>query len=235
MSSNKFRTVVRDGLVLAAAIIATSAMTRAANSTTLQGSVSDEDAITRLARPASSGPPVAPLYAQRPMVAPSYRMQKGLVDTTAFNSPLRGHAAADDANLGLAKPSDFNNAKFDLGADRGSKELMVAWEAWHHQLSGAIYSRWSDVASIPGHATLRVTVTRNRQIMPQIIRSSGNPDFDGGLIQAIMSLNMNPGLSFPSKSERQQVSFEADYVAATDIQPGFSWVKNDYEKVRQDY
>jgi hypothetical protein len=48
-------------------------------------------------------------------------------------------------------------------------------------------------------------------------------------------LNGNPGLTFPSQSERQSVSFEADYVAATDIKPGYSWVKNDYEHIQHGY
>ena len=42
-------------------------------------------------------------------------------------------------------------------------------------------------------------------------------------------------IELPAKSERNTVTFEADYVAATDIQPGYSWVKNDYEKVRENY
>lgn len=35
--------------------------------------------------------------------------------------------------------------------------------------------------------------------------------------------------------QRQVVSFEADYIADTDVQPGYSWVKGDYEKVHQGY
>ncbi|MGH9548645.1 MAG: hypothetical protein ACRD3W_04685, partial [Terriglobales bacterium] len=63
----------------------------------------------------------------------------------------------------------------------------------------------------------------------------GNPEFDHILLATIMGLNGNPGLNFPAKSQRQQVTFEADYVASTDIQPGYSWVKNDYEHIRKDY
>ncbi len=71
--------------------------------------------------------------------------------------------------------------------------------------------------------------------MPRLVRSSGNFEFDQGLMLAVNSLNGNPGLTFPSQSERQSVSFEADYMAATDIQPGYSWVKNDYEHIQKNY
>jgi hypothetical protein len=54
-------------------------------------------------------------------------------------------------------------------------------------------------------------------------------------MSAISSLNGNPGLTFPAKSQRNSVSFEADYVAGANVQPGYSWVKNDYEKVRENY
>jgi hypothetical protein len=173
------------------------------------------------------------------MPAPDFRGKAitGLVDTASFR-PLAGRATRDDAKLGLLKPSEFGNipnSKFDLGSERGSKELTLAWEAWHKQLSAAVYKTWSDIASVPGEATLRITVTKNRQITPMIVRSSGNFEFDQGLLVAVNSLNGNPGLTFPSQSQRQLVSLEADYVAATNIHPGYNWVKNDYEHVEQKY
>jgi hypothetical protein len=209
----------------------------------LQGSASEDDEILRLGRPnnTQSGGVTssAPLRLGRPMPAPDFRGKAitGLVDTSSF-SPLAGRATRDDAKLGLLKPSEFGNipnSKFDLGAERGSKELTLAWEAWHKQLSAAVYKTWSDIASVPGEATLRITVTKNRQITPMIVRSSGNFEFDQGLLAAVSSLNGNPGLTFPSQSQRQLVSLEADYVAATNIQPGYNWVKNDYEHVEQKY
>jgi hypothetical protein len=227
-------------------LIAVSLMTLAPSlqAKTLEGGVEEEDAITRLARPATapsgdlSGQ--VPLRIQRPMPAPPINGGlKGLVDTTAFSAPpLRGNANQDNVNLGLLKPTEFGNipnSKFDLGADRNSRELTLAWEAWHHQLSKEIYKRWSDVATVPGAATLRITVSKDRAVTPQVLRSSGNPEFDSVLIQTILSLSGNPGLTFPAKSERRSVSFEADYVAGTNIQPGFSWVKNDYEHVHEGY
>jgi hypothetical protein len=162
----------------------------------------------------------------------------GLVDTGAFSRPLQGNATDNGGKLGLLSPAQFGdipNNKFDLGAERGDRQLVLAWEAWHHQLSQAIYRRWSEVANRPGAATVKIVVYNNRQMVPVMVRSSGNPAFDRDLIASIMSLNGNPGLSFPSRSQRTQVTFEADYVAASNIRPGFSWVKNDYERVHDSY
>lgn len=209
----------------------------------LQGSASKEDEILRLGRPdnTQSGGNMGSdsLRLGRPMPAPDFRGKNltGLVDTKNF-SPLVGRTTKDDAKLGLLKPAQFGdlpNSKFDLGTERNSKELTLAWEAWHHQLSAAVYKTWSDIASVPGQATLRITVTKDRQIMATMVRPSGNFEFDEGLMTAVRALNGNPGLTFPSQSLRQSVSFEADYVAATDIRPGYSWVKNDYEHIQQNY
>jgi len=208
----------------------------------LKGGVEEEGSM-RLQRPSNTQNGSAaeePLRIQRPMPAPPINNapMRGLVDTSAFNNPLKGKADDDDAKLGLLRPAEFGripNSKFDLGTERNSRELTLAWEAWHRQLSGEIYKRWQEVATLPGEATLRITVSRNHFLTPVMMHSSGNPEFDRVLVQTVLSLNGDPGLTFPAKSERQSVTFEADYVAATDIKPGFSWVKNDYEKIRHDY
>jgi hypothetical protein len=218
-----------------------------AGAETLQGSIEQTDAMTRLQRPdapmqagVSGAGGGIPLRLGRPTAAPDFRSGSplaGLVDTGAF-TPLRGGASDDGGRLGLLKPTEFGsipNNKFDLGAERGDRALVLAWETWHHQLSAAIYHRWGEMANTPGEATLRITVFRNGQIIPEFITRSGNAVFDRGLLAAINSLRGNPGLNFPIKSQRQQVTFEADYVAATDVKPGFSWVKNDYEKVNSSY
>ncbi len=146
---------------------------------------------------------------------------------TAKASPLNG--VVDDNDF--AKPPK----NFDIGAERNSREMVLAWERWHKQLSQAIYERWQRIARDPGKATIRVTVTRDHHITAQVINFKGAPQFESTILDAIASLDGNPGLTFPSESQRQEVHFDADYIAAADVQPGFSWVKNDYEKIHQDY
>ena len=240
---------VRSFRNLALAAVSLASLTVSAQADVLQGNVEKEDDGTRLARPGSN---LGAMMQQnnfqqpnfrvgRPMPAPDFgagRPLTGIVDTGAFSAPLRGNATDGGGSLGLVQPAQFDNtpnSKFDLGAERGDRQLVLAWERWHHQLSQAIYDRWSEVANRPGSATLKIVVYKNRELVPVMVRSSGNPGFDRDLMASVMSLNGNPGLSFPAQSMRTQVTFEADYVASTNIKPGFSWVKNDYERVHSSY
>lgn len=206
----------------------------------LQGNISKEETITRLSRPnlnaganLDGAPPVAPPI--RLSRGPNLQAASPLVDTSAFR-PLMGQAQQDTTRLGAIKPDDFKLPRgFDLGTERNSRELTLAWEKWHKQLSQVIYERWSSVADEPGRATVRVTVDKNRQIKVAFLNSDGSPRFDHKLRAIIEGLQGNPGLTFPTKSQRPVVSFEADYIAAHNVTPGFSWVKDDYEKVRENY
>ena len=203
----------------------------------LQGEVNKNDELLRITRPGNDNSSDSLRIERAVPVAPP-RFKGNLVDTGAFSNPLSGSASKDGGKLGLVSPGQFGSLppnKFDLGADRSSRELLLAWERWHHQLSQAIYSRWSEYCHSPGQATLRITVNRNRTVQAQMVHSSGNPEFDGGLLQAILSLNGNPGLTFPSQSQREQVSLESDYIAGHNVNPGFSWVRDDYEKIHESY
>jgi hypothetical protein len=189
-------------------------LTHPNNGQALQGKAQDSMRITRTAPlKASAVDATAFTQAEKPVNAPN-PLNAGVVDTGAFAQPPKN---------------------FDIGAERGSREMVLAWERWHHQLSGAIYSRWQEVAESKGHATIRVTVTKDRHISAEVLDLHGSHRFESQILEAINSLEGNPGLTFPAKSERQQVSFDADYIADTNVNPGYSWVKNDYEKVREGY
>ena len=212
-------------------VIALGTSVQIATAKMLEGTVNQSSHITRLTRSSQldSG---ATMNAAPPLAPPVVRLNRGtpLVDNTKFaQAPLKG--AVDQGNLGgLA-----SGGRFDIGADRNSRELTLAWEQWHKQLSKAIYDTWSSMVEERGRATLRVSVDRGRQITINVLNSNGGPRFTKSLMAAIEGLEGNAGLSFPSGSQRQVVSFEADYVADTDVQPGYSWVKGDFEKVRHDY
>ncbi len=201
----------------------------------LKGRVEQED--LRLHPAGNAAPMVAPpMRLARPSAGvASNALQGSAVDSNAFAPPLNAGRAKPDALQGVA--NDFAQApkNFDIGAERGSKEMVLAWERWHKQLSEAIYTRWQRRVRTPGKATIRVDVTRNRQIRATILGTDGDSEFIASVMEAIEGLNGNQGLTFPAKSLRENVSFEADYVAATNVNPGFSWVKNDYEKIRSDY
>lgn len=167
---------------------------------------------------------------------------------------MRGQAAADQISVappltgkvddqgglraGLVKPDSFTIAPpkhFDEEAEKGSREMQLAWEAWHRQLSSAIYQRWSKIARRPGKATVAITVKRNRTISARILSVNGDHEFQDSLMSSIMSLDGNVGLTFPAKSQRQVVTYEADYVAGHHVVPGYNWIKNDVERVREEY
>ena len=205
----------------------------------LQGNISKNEAMTRLARPSaltgnlkslntdSKMPPLAP-----PIQAQSNRLTAmgSKFDISTFKDSFSGLSS------GAAKSDEYaSKNKFDLGADRNSRELTLAWERWHKQLSKAIYDSWSSQADEPGRSTLKVIVRRDRTIQVVLVNSDASPRFNRQLKDVIMSLQGNPGLSFPTKSQRSQVSFEADYIAARNVRPGYSWVKDDYETVRENY
>jgi len=171
---------------------------------------------------------------QRPKQAPAFNYSQGSMDS--LKAPLAGRAAETDNPLkGVLNDSDFMKGK-PLNAmvddEAQSREMILAWERWHKQLSGAIYERWSDIARHPGVATVKITVTKNHNITADIMNSTGTPAFNSGLLASIQSLNGNPGLTFPSGSRRQIVTYQADYVAGRNVNPGYTWVKNDYERVR---
>jgi len=223
------------------ALVATIVTAMPLKAETLQGSITKSGTMTRLTRPGSndapamdSGPPLAPPRLSRPIA--NLQSSNGLVDTSAFRPELSGQAREDNTRLGIVKSDDFKLPRgFDLGAESNSRELTLAWERWHKQFSQAIYERWSSIADEPGRATVRVSVDRNRNITVAFLNSNGSRRFDNKLRDVIQSLNGNAGLTFPTKSQRPTVSFEADYIAAHNVTPGYSWVKDDYEKIRENY
>lgn len=171
----------------------------------------------------------------RPTQAPQFNYSQGSMDST--QPPLAGRAQQGGSPLrGILNDSDFMKGKAataSLDEEAKSREMILAWERWHKQLSGAIYDRWSDVARYPGVATVKITVTKNHDITANILNSTGTPAFNSGLMTSIESLDGNPGLTFPVGSHRQIVTYQADYVAGRNVNPGYTWVKNDYERVRE--
>ncbi|MBX9770980.1 MAG: hypothetical protein K2X29_06395 [Candidatus Obscuribacterales bacterium] len=179
--------------------------------------------------------PGASMRISRPVQTPRFTYNQGSMDSA--QPPLAGRAQDSGNPLrGVLNDSDFMKGKpvtANLDEEVQSREMILAWERWHKQLSGAIYDRWSDVARYPGVATVKITVSKNHNITANILNSTGTPAFNSGLMASIESLNGNPGLSFPSGSRRQVVTYQADYVAGRNVNPGYTWVKNDYERVRE--
>ena len=158
-------------------------------------------------------------------------------DSTAKTDTLRIARAVEDDEAeplkGLVDIGDFKAQNFDLGADRNSAEMVLAWERWHHQLTQAIYSRWRVLNHKAGRALVRITVTRDLRISAEILKSRGGSTYEDNILQAVTSLDTNPGLTFPDKSQRQVVTFDCNMTAGH-VPAGYTWDKRDFETVRKD-
>lgn len=129
---------------------------------------------------------------------------------------------------------NYKPPQFDIGVDKNSSELVLAWERWHKQLCKTIYFRMIRRSGNAGagYATVYITVTRDNRINGELQMHSGNTVITSAYLDTINSLNGNPGLTFPDKSQRNQVSFSYTFLRAANITPGYSWNKNDYETIR---
>lgn len=168
-------------------------------------------------------------------VTPTRSEAKG-VDLGAFeDSPSQD---LQKENLLATFEGTYDGPDFDIGADRSSRELLLAWEKWHKQLCKTIYMRTrrrlSSYQGI-GTATASITITRNNEVTATIDSSSGDRLIGKAYLSAINSLNKNPGLTFPEKSNRDYVSFRYSFIQATNITPGYDWIKNDFETVRTEW
>lgn len=200
----------------------------------LQGGVRQDDyRIRRGGGGDGTGTPDHSMRIQRPQAG---RADDSPVNDLAFSDPLKGIVDTNQKKP-LVESAEFANLPkgFDIGAERESREMVLAWERWHKQFAGAVYSMWNRRARTPGRAVVRITVYRNRVLVPEIISLRGGPEYRRTIMSVFEDLNGNPGLTFPAKSQRDKVSFEAQYIADTDVDPGYSWLKGDVEKIREDH
>lgn len=135
----------------------------------------------------------------------------------------------------FADASEMPQSTFDIGTDRNSRELVLAWEQWHKQVSGSLYYRTSrrlGPSLSSGEAAAEITVTREHNIYVKIENSSGSPVIAAAYEAAVKSLDKNPGLAFPAGSQREEVTFRYIFKVSPFVHAGYDWDKNDYETVR---
>jgi hypothetical protein len=122
---------------------------------------------------------------------------------------------------------------FDLEAESNSRELMLAWDLWHKQLSQAIYKRVPLIAI--GGCAYQLTITKNHHIAIKILQTVGSPLVRDEVIRAAQSLDGNEGLSFPAGSRRQVANDYLTILCGPNVRPGFDWQHGDVEKIRLDW
>lgn len=140
------------------------------------------------------------------------------------------------AQTGQLDPEDFiskDTARFDLEAEGGSKELVLAWELWHKQLARAVWIRSRSNAS--GTVHYKLTVTRDHRLSIEIKSSSGSPECVAVVTRSAVSLDGHPGLTFPEGSKRDVAYDEHVFVFSPYVKPGYSWQKDDFERTYTSY
>jgi hypothetical protein len=142
--------------------------------------------------------------------------------------------AQTNPQLAQLDPQSFNTRQhddYDLEAESNSRELMLAWELWHKQLTKAVYERTPPIGT--GWCAYRIKVTHDNRLTIDILKSGGNPAISAHLVAGAMSLDGNIGLSFPEGSRRQAAYDSHIYMSGPNITPGYNWDKNDFEKIHE--
>jgi hypothetical protein len=201
--------------------------TPAAIAKSLEGQIETENEIKRISRehyvPSSSN---TDLGSAIPAMNPA-----DFIDSMKSSGPRL--KANIENNAPLMTPS----GPFDIGDDRNSELLRVAWELWHKQVSHELWVRTrrrTEISGLEGSARATITVYRDHRILSQITEADGSPFIAQAYSQAIASLHANDGLEFPSGSQRESVSFSYKFIQARNIIPGYDWKHGDVENIRHD-
>jgi hypothetical protein len=193
-----------------------------------------------------------------PNRAPYYRATPE-IDPTIAAPPLLGRLPYTDLRLGVlgpghqAKPVVRNdliplvagvpitemktpmapaNIEAELESERDSQEMVIAWEAWHKRVSGAIYERWTSTHPRPGSARLKITITKHGDVDVSILTSSGDQRFDDDLLAQVKQIERAPVLQFPEHSTRHAMTIGIKCTASPTVSSGYGWKKDDYERIK---
>jgi hypothetical protein len=134
-----------------------------------------------------------------------------------------------------------------LASKSEDEEGLIAWEAWHKRVCQAIYEEWEINSKIRGIAHTTLRFTRNHHIICSIQdvdvipEMSNRPpwmavnqkaledEFVREIMVTVQSVDGNPILEFPAKSQRTETSMSPFFKKMGDS--GFDWRKDDYEHV----
>lgn len=212
----------------------------------LKGKVEDHNRVTRLPRPAL---PAVATTSDGPNL-------KGKIDG------ILSDINSDDAKFGAKQEEPSFSGGQSVGASPGktlnlrggadradSKEMLIAWERWHHRVCGAMFERWDHNATLRGRVETKITVTRDLHIKVEILHSGLAPEeldrlppdnlsyraqqerlLVSQVTSSIYALEGQSVLTFPDGSRRQKVVLEKNFNAGDD--EGYEWKHDDYEHVQ---
>jgi hypothetical protein len=141
--------------------------------------------------------------------------------------------------------------KQTLDPDAADRDLLIAWDAWRntvikeelkslrgllHGWDGMVYNRAYNRTDPRFPVGLTVAtiaeVNANRQITQiDLVKSSGDPEFDKVVIKAINKLNGKKFLEYPTGSRRSLVGQPSFLKTSETAQKTPTFIFNDYEHV----
>ena len=113
--------------------------------------------------------------------------------------------------------------------------VAPTWSDWYHRVAGAIYARWQSVDVGPGVATVRVTVSSDRNLSAQVEdfqpadNVSRNVDaetnFKQCALNAVQLVKQYEIPKFPENADLPRVTFDLEMKRNVESKPGFDVAK----------
>ncbi|MBC7997924.1 MAG: hypothetical protein IAF58_08270 [Leptolyngbya sp.] len=107
----------------------------------------------------------------------------------------------------------------------------TSWNDWYSRVAGAIYSRWQNVEVGPGNATVRVTVTKNRDVSCQVEEFTPADGVDRNVasetmfresaLNAVNLVQQYEIPKFPANADLPRVTFDLVMKRNVDTPAGF--------------
>lgn len=214
--------------------------TQLAQAETLQGNVQELGAQEAVPQLSPGVPMLAPVVKKKKLEGQTQDSGSGLAGQASqedMGGPMNGSL---DDNGGVLKGS-ASSSQADLQAedpDRGDQELAVEWDKWHNRLLWSIQSGVQELINSPENAEPRWDARRGRVVLgpniplgtkctfyarvsadrrvtkAKILQSSGYPDYDKAVLDAIYALDGTSILRFPRNSRRERVTEAATIITS---------------------
>ncbi|HEY9789338.1 MAG TPA: TonB C-terminal domain-containing protein [Candidatus Obscuribacterales bacterium] len=138
-------------------------------------------------------------------------------DMTPMPEALRHQLIMQEPKLDLAPPvvapPPTQGKPMKLTAGIEEKNLAIEWDDWHNKVANAvlphIFGNVVDSINVAAGASTMVhfVVTNDRKITSvQVVKSSGNLQYDRAVRDAVYKIDGNYVLKFPAESKRTEVA-----------------------------
>lgn len=115
--------------------------------------------------------------------------------------------------------------------------VAPTWNDWYHRVAGAIYARWQSVDVGPGVATVRVTVSQDRNLSAQVEdfqpadsvarNIDAETNFKQCALNAVQLVKQYEIPKFPENADLPRVTFDLEMKRNVESSPGFDVAGSD--------